>query len=131
VAVHAAAAISRKSSSRRSASPTGQTRIRSAPACRYALRAQGFRVRGLLHGTVRGQRPGPRTPAEPAQTAVTLLGTAPAVPPLRPVSIRTVAAGSIASSLQRRTGLVVKSEKRWRALWRQLTAGDDPPREPP
>ena len=84
----------------------------------FALRAQGFRVRGLRQGTVAGQHPMPRTPAQPTRTTVTL-SSAPApsaLPPLRPVRFRTVAAGGIASSFDRRTSLIVRSGRRWRKL---------------
>jgi len=99
----------------------------------FALRAQGVRVRGLKHGTVGAQRSSPRMPNWHAQTTVTLMSaeSPSTIPPLRPVAFRTVAAGGIASAFDRRTGLLVRSERRWRGLWRQLTAGDEPPREPP
>jgi hypothetical protein len=47
--------------------------LRAADA-RFALRAQGFRVRGLLAGVVRGQHPGPHAPVSPGKGTVTLLG---------------------------------------------------------
>lgn len=104
--------------------------LRAADAA-FALRAQGFHVSDVPRGTVRGQRPRSQTPAEPAHTAVTLLPTPAELPPLRRVPLHTVAIGGIASSLQRRTGLVVKNETHWRALWRVLTAGADPRSSPP
>ena len=55
------------------------------------------------------------------------LAAAPAVAklPWRPVSFRTVAVGDGDGS-QPRKGLVVRGEKRWRKVWRSLTAGAEP-----
>jgi hypothetical protein len=99
----------------------------------FALRAQGVRVRGLKHWTVGAQRSSPRRPTWHTHTTVTLMSaeSPSAIPPLRPVAFRTVAAGGIRSAFDRRTSLLVRSERRWRALWRQLTAGDEPPRNAP
>jgi hypothetical protein len=44
-----------------------------AADARFALRAQGFRVRGPLRGVVRGQLPRPQTPVKAAPITVTLL----------------------------------------------------------
>jgi hypothetical protein len=62
-----------------------------------------------------------------AAVSVALLGSLAAAPavaklPWRPVPFRTVAVGDGDGS-QRRTGLVVRGAKRWRKVWRSLTAG--------
>ena len=105
--------------------------LRAADA-RFALRAQGFRVRGPLDGVVRGQQPRPKSPVRAEQVTVTL-ASAPAaarIPPLRPVPFRTIARGDgAADGLRKRAGLVVKTENRWRKVWRSLGTGHaEPPR---
>ena len=94
-----------------------------AEDARFALRAQGFRVRGVEDGTVRSQ-------AE-ARGTVTLGGPVHPIPPLKPVRFRTVARGGIGSSLAERTGRVIRTDRRWREVWRELTAGGVPRRKRP
>ena len=94
-----------------------------AEDARFALRAQGFRVRGVDDGTVRSQ-------AE-AHGTVTLAGPIHPIPPLKPVRFRTVVKGGIGNALAERTGRVIRSERRWREVWRELTAGAEPPRKLP
>ncbi len=105
--------------------PPGVPRVvgmRAADA-RFALRAQGFRVRGVEHGTVRSE-------AE-AYGTVTLAGPIHPIPPLKPVRFRTVVKGGIGSALAERTGRVIRTERRWREVWRDLTAGGVPRRKLP
>jgi PrcB C-terminal len=49
-----------------------------------------------------------------------------------PVPVRTIAKGDgAASSLTRQSGLVIRGERRWRRVWRKLTAAIEPgPRRP-
>ena len=100
-----------------------------AEDARFALRAQGFRVAGLREGMVGWQIPSAGGVTDPSKTTVSL--SAPEILPLRPVEFHTVASGGIESALQKRTAIVVRSEARWRALWRNLTAGDNPRELPP
>jgi hypothetical protein len=65
-----------------------------------------------------------------AAVSVAVLGSLAAAPavaklPWGPVPSRTVAVGDGDGSQQRR-GLVVRGEKRWRKVWRSLTAGAEP-----
>jgi hypothetical protein len=73
----------------------------------------------------------------PALLAATgVLAAAPAsgqaIPPLEPVPFHTVAKDDGTSSrLTRRTGLVIRGERRWQRVWRKLTATIEPrPRRP-
>lgn len=64
-------------------------------------------------------------------TVTAVLAAAPAgaqpVPPLEPVPFHTVAKGDGASSrIVRRTGLVIRGERRWKRVWRKLTATIEP-----
>jgi PrcB C-terminal/PASTA domain len=106
-----------------------------ADDARFALKAHGLRVRGDREGTVRDQdpRPGARIHSRRVVTLETGTGTgAKPLPPLEPVPFRTVAKDDGASSeLKRRTGLVIRGERRWKRVWRSLTAGIEPrPRRP-
>jgi hypothetical protein len=94
-----------------------------AEDARFALRAQGLRVRGVEHGAVRSQTA--------ARGTVTLAGPIHPMPPLEPVGFRTVARGGIGSALAERTGRVVRTDKGWRRIWRDLTAGGVPARRLP
>jgi hypothetical protein len=94
-----------------------------AEDARFTLRAQGFRARGVEDGTVRSQAH--------ANGTVTLAGPIHPIPPLKPVRFRTVAKGDLGNALGERTGRVVRTERRWRELWRELTAGAMPRRKLP
>jgi PrcB C-terminal len=126
---------------------------------RFALKAHGLRVRGDRAGTVRGQDPRPgarrrgsvtlhadrdpipareptatRTAAAaiPAREPAATRAAAVAIPPLERVPFRSVAKGDGGSSqLERRDALAIRGERRWRRVWRSLTAGITPrPRLP-
>jgi hypothetical protein len=104
-----------------------------AKDARFALEAYGFRVRGDREGTVDVQEPHPGGRIHGRRVA-RLLGDAGVdpVPPLEPVPFRTVAKGDGGSSeLKRRVGLTIRGERRWKRVWRKLSAGIEPrPRRP-
>jgi hypothetical protein len=72
-----------------------------------------------------------RRPLPALLTATAVLAAAPAsaqaIPPLKPVPFHTVAKDDGGSSkLKRRTGLVIRSEQRWKRVWRKLSGSTEP-----